>query len=106
MNLDVTEDEVRSHFTSCGNIESVRIVRDRKTGISRGIGYVNFIEEDSVSLALELNNTLLKNTKLRVKIYCPNSKGTKRKYEPNDKKKFIKCKDEVIRTEVSFEIKK
>ncbi|XP_011501159.1 PREDICTED: RNA-binding protein 34-like, partial [Ceratosolen solmsi marchali] len=79
--FDITEDEVRAHFTSCGNIESVRIVRDRKSGISRGIGYVNFIEEDSVSLALELHDTLLKNCKLRVKTYCFKSKEIKRKHK-------------------------
>lgn len=40
--LDVTENDVWSHFEDCGEIENVRLIRDNKTGTGKGIGYVQF----------------------------------------------------------------
>lgn len=99
---------MRKHFDSCGKIESVRIVKDRKSGLSRGIGYVNFEDEDSVTLALELNETQLKNREIRVKICSPEPKGKKRKYSgrpqkqgPKDSaKKFKDGKGQAVTVEV------
>lgn len=82
---EISEEEVRSHFVSCGKIESVRIIRHRKTGLSRGVGYINFEEEDSVPLALELNNTKIKAREIRVKPYSPDAKAKKRRHLDNKK---------------------
>lgn len=80
---EIKEDELRGHFLSCGKIDSVRIVKDRTTGLNRGVGYVNFVEEDSVTLALELNNTMLKNRSIRV-TKCCSPKNTKQKRKNNN----------------------
>lgn len=40
---EAEEEELRSHFASCGDIESVRIVRDKKLASGKGFGYVNFM---------------------------------------------------------------
>ena len=42
------EDNVRKHFKKCGTITNVRLVRDTKTGIGKGFGYVNFDCTDAV----------------------------------------------------------
>ncbi|CAI5770561.1 RNA-binding protein 34 [Podarcis lilfordi] len=63
---EIDDDTVRDHFSECGNVISVRIVRDRSTGIGKGFGYVLFETTDSVHLALKLNNSELKGRKLRV----------------------------------------
>ncbi|XP_059501530.1 RNA-binding protein 34 isoform X2 [Stegostoma tigrinum] len=63
---EINEDEVREHFRECGAIESVRIVRDRESGMGKGFGYVLFQSTDAVTLALQLNNAELKGRKLRV----------------------------------------
>lgn len=39
---DISDDAVREHFSVCGDIVGVRIVRDRKTGLGKGFGYVLF----------------------------------------------------------------
>lgn len=62
----IDDDTVRNHFSDCGNVVSVRIVRDRNTGIGKGFGYVLFENTDAVHLALKLNNSDLKGRKLRV----------------------------------------
>lgn len=61
-NLDfsVEEDELRKHFKACGNIVGVRVVRDSATGVGKGFGYVNFVQEGSVELALQLHNSTFK----------------------------------------------
>lgn len=39
---DISDDAVREHFSVCGGVVAVRIVRDRKTGLGKGFGYVLF----------------------------------------------------------------
>ncbi|XP_048001753.1 nucleolin 2 isoform X1 [Leguminivora glycinivorella] len=64
------EDEgLREKFEKCGEIESVRIVRDKKTNAGKGFGYVNFTSKDGVELALALTDEdlTIKNRIMRVK---------------------------------------
>lgn len=39
---DIKEEDVRSHFDSCGKIRNVRVIRDSKSGVGKGICYVTF----------------------------------------------------------------
>lgn len=39
---DITEHPLREHFEDCGNVEAVRLVRDRESGMGKGFGYVLF----------------------------------------------------------------
>ncbi|KAF5905181.1 RNA-binding protein 34 [Clarias magur] len=39
---DIKELPVRQHFEECGQVEAVRLVRDRNTGEGKGFGYVLF----------------------------------------------------------------
>jgi len=67
-NLDfkTEEEDVRKLFSKCGEVENVRLVRDNTTGIGKGFGYVNFATEQSVELALRLNNHEVCGRKVRV----------------------------------------
>ncbi|KAM9155895.1 RNA-binding protein 34 [Pangshura tecta] len=67
LSYEIEDDTVREHFSECGNVVAVRIVRDKNTGIGKGFGYVLFENTDAVHLALKLNNSELKGRKLRVK---------------------------------------
>jgi len=61
------EDEVREHFSQCGDITDVRIVRDSQTGIGKGFCYVNFASSESVKTALDLmSKTTLNGRELRI----------------------------------------
>lgn len=40
--FDVQDEELYTHFERCGEIEFVRIIRDKKTNIGKGFGYVQF----------------------------------------------------------------
>ncbi|KAJ4372087.1 Nucleolar protein 12 [Neocucurbitaria cava] len=43
------------HFSKVGKIESVRVVRDAQTRVGKGFAYVQFIDENGVEAALQLN---------------------------------------------------
>lgn len=68
-NLDFSteEDHLWTAFNDCGKIESVRIVRDKKTSMGKGFGYVNFTTTDAVELAMKLDGTLIKDRPVRIK---------------------------------------
>ncbi|CAG5171898.1 uncharacterized protein ALTATR162_LOCUS7393 [Alternaria atra] len=46
------------HFAKCGKIESVRVVRDAKTRVGKGFAYVQFVDENGVEAALQLNEKM------------------------------------------------
>lgn len=50
-----SEEGLWTLFTSCGTIDSVRIIRDKETRISKGFGYIQFRDPNSVEKALLLN---------------------------------------------------
>lgn len=87
--LDIDDNIIIKHFEECGEIESVRVIRDNKTGIGKGFGYINFNTEDAVTLALELDGTTILNREVRVKpnIRQHNKKGKhgKRSHSAEDK---------------------
>ncbi|NXX57303.1 RBM34 protein, partial [Scopus umbretta] len=66
LSYDISDDAVREHFSVCGGVVAVRIVRDRKTGLGKGFGYVLFENTDAVHLALKLNGSVLMGRKIRV----------------------------------------
>jgi len=57
--FDAQEEQLWEFFKECGDIENVRIIRDAKTNIGKGIAYVQFTDRDSVDLALELKDKKL-----------------------------------------------
>ncbi|NXS53350.1 RBM34 protein, partial [Brachypteracias leptosomus] len=67
LSYDISDEAVREHFSACGDVVAVRVVRDRSTGLGKGFGYVLFENTDAVHLALKLNETELMGRRIRVK---------------------------------------
>ncbi|XP_066280947.1 RNA-binding protein 34-like [Branchiostoma lanceolatum] len=65
--FDVEDDSVYEHFSQCGEVEGVRIIRDSKSGLGKGFGYVLFQDSASVGLAIRLNEKPFAGRKIRVK---------------------------------------
>ncbi|XP_062980431.1 RNA-binding protein 34 [Elgaria multicarinata webbii] len=76
---------VRNHFSECGNVAGVRLVRDRNTGTGKGFGYVLFETTDAVHLALKLNHSELKGRKLRVQRCVEREKAQQKSLDKNVK---------------------
>jgi len=61
-NLDdgVSDDDLRNEFAAMGTITSARVMRDHKTGISRGFGFVCFsTPDDSTRAVNEMNGKII-----------------------------------------------
>lgn len=63
---DMEEEVLRKHFSECGKVEAVRLIRDRNTGLGKGFGYVLFASTDDVFLALKLDSSEIMGRKIRV----------------------------------------
>ena len=64
--FNIQEEEVREHFSQCGDVDDVRIIRDKETGIGKGFGYVRFQKAECVGFAIKLQNSELKGRRIRV----------------------------------------
>ncbi|KAF9200983.1 hypothetical protein BGZ49_008783 [Haplosporangium sp. Z 27] len=51
--------ELESFFSQAGKVRAARIIEDRNTGRSKGVGYVEFYDEDSVAKAIALTGQKL-----------------------------------------------
>ena len=58
LNLDTTDRELRRVFDKYGKIDDAMIIHDRKTGMSRGFGFVYFASSDDADTAKEETNGL------------------------------------------------
>ncbi|KAJ3182194.1 Nucleolar protein 12 [Gaertneriomyces sp. JEL0708] len=64
--FDVSDETVWTTFSECGEIDYVRVIRDKATNIGKGIGYVQFKDRASVALAITLNDSEISGRKIRV----------------------------------------
>ncbi|CAG7828544.1 unnamed protein product [Allacma fusca] len=87
--LKVEDDQLRKCFSECGKIDSVRIIRNATTGLSKGFGYVNFNQQDSIELALKKNGEDFEGRPLRVSRYIKKEKKPKDQIKQNSKGKTI-----------------
>nr|XP_053654251.1 RNA-binding protein 34-like [Cherax quadricarinatus]XP_053654252.1 RNA-binding protein 34-like [Cherax quadricarinatus]XP_053654253.1 RNA-binding protein 34-like [Cherax quadricarinatus]XP_053654254.1 RNA-binding protein 34-like [Cherax quadricarinatus]XP_053654255.1 RNA-binding protein 34-like [Cherax quadricarinatus] len=89
LSFKAEEEPLREHFASCGEIESVRIVRDSKLLSGKGFGYINFMSADSVELALRLDGVRFMGRQLRVQRSKKKPKGNMQT-KKNMAVKFVK----------------
>ncbi|XP_046402768.1 RNA-binding protein 34 [Ischnura elegans] len=66
LHFGAEENDLWKIFESCGDIDSIRIVRDAKTGVGKGFAYVNFKDLSSVELAMKMDGQTLKDRMIRV----------------------------------------
>ena len=86
------------HFEKFGDIKNVRIIEDRETEKSKGFGYVEFENIESVEKALELNGQDLDGRSLRV--------GKVQKKEKDERPKFNKTKENIFGFNTKFDSNK
>jgi RNA recognition motif-containing protein len=69
-NLDFTvdNDKLKELFSSFGEVKSAEVVKDAFTDRSRGFGYVEMDESAAQSAITGLNESVLNNLKLTVKV--------------------------------------
>ncbi|XOV80597.1 MAG: RNA recognition motif domain-containing protein [Aestuariibacter sp.] len=63
----VSEDAIRDHFANLGYVQSVRLMRDRKTGKRKGFGFVEVASNDAEKMVDKLNDTEFEERTLKVR---------------------------------------
>jgi len=67
MSYDTTEDTLRALFAGVGRVESVNIITDRRSGQSKGFGFVEMAtEEDAQAAISQLNGTTVDDRQINV----------------------------------------
>jgi len=67
MSSDTTEDTLRALFAGVGEVESVNIITDRRSGRSKGFGFVEMATEEEAQAAIsQLNGTTLDGQQINV----------------------------------------
>lgn len=74
----MTQEEIRSLFSSIGEVESCKLIRDKVTGQSLGYGFVNYHNLDDATKAIQtLNGLRLQNKTIKVSYARPSSEAIK-----------------------------
>jgi RNA recognition motif-containing protein len=64
---ETTEEDVRQHFSSAGEVVKVTLCKDRDTGRAKGFGFVEFTGAEGVEAAIaDLNGTDIGGRTIRV----------------------------------------
>ena len=64
---DVDDEQLRVAFEKFGEVESVRVIREQKTGVGKGFGFVTFRDKSGVMFSLQNSKSAeLNGKKLRV----------------------------------------
>lgn len=67
----VNEDHLRDYFRRFGNIQSVRIIRNARTGRSKGFAFVTYSDESEASSALASHGKDMSGRTMVVRIAKP-----------------------------------
>merc|ERR1719479_769404 len=74
----MTQEEIRPLFSSIGEVESCKLIRDKVTGQSLGYGFVNYHRIEDASKAIQtLNGLRLQNKTIKVSYARPSSEAIK-----------------------------
>ena len=65
--LEVGEDELTAVFGDFGQVKSLRIIKDRETGQSRGFGFVEVAAKDAAKVIQKLNDFEYEGRTLKVR---------------------------------------
>ncbi|PVD26609.1 hypothetical protein C0Q70_14286 [Pomacea canaliculata] len=60
----VSKNELSEYFSKFGNLRSSSVVFDNKTGLSKGYGFVEFLNKDGYTAAVSQDHHLLEKNKL------------------------------------------
>jgi len=75
---DVKEEEIRTAFEEYGHVDSVKVIKDRYTGMSRGFGFVEMpIRSEALSAINGLNEKDLKGNTIKVNEAHPRPGGNR-----------------------------
>ena len=84
------EPEMTSYFTQFGEIDHLRISRSKKTGRSKGFGFIQFHDKNVAEIVAQtMHNYLLAGKLLQVKIMTPDEVAAKKDLWKGANRRFV-----------------
>lgn len=78
--FSTTENELKDHFSQAGEVSEVAIIKDRRSGRSKGFAFVTMSSPEQVETAIQmLNEQELGGRALKVSIARPREEGKDRR---------------------------
>jgi RNA recognition motif-containing protein len=103
--IEIEEDSLKVLFKVFGEVESVKIIKDRETGKSKGFGFVNMLNSIEAQRAIdELNNIELAGRRLVVYQAIPKENKPEIKPEKAEVNPDHGFKEDVEEKTISFKI--
>ena len=86
LSRDTTEAAVRTMFENYGKVQSCNVVIDKKTGVSKGFGFIEMPKPGEAKAAVKsLNGNEVDGNKIRVKRAVPKTDAGTGQLEPEEK---------------------
>ena len=77
LGFSVVEQDLREHFQQFGTINSIKIIADHTTGMSKGFAFIEMpIEKEATTAIAELNNRDYNNRKISVQEARPKGQSS------------------------------
>ncbi|KAF2074121.1 hypothetical protein CYY_004563 [Polysphondylium violaceum] len=61
-----THDQILAYFQSCGTVNRITILTDKATGHPKGCCYVEFVNKDSITNAMALNDSVFNERQIKI----------------------------------------
>lgn len=90
LSWSVTEEDIRDFFKDC-KIDSVRFSQDKETGNFQGFGHVDFVDEQSLELAMRMDQEVLLERPMKVAYAVPKKSENKTSKAISRDKKDVSC---------------
>lgn len=86
-----TSETLTEHFSKAGDVDAVRLLTKKDSGLSRGCAFVEFSNSKSYLNALQLHHSLLGDRKINVEATCGGGgQGKRRKKKLAERKQKLK----------------
>ncbi|XP_011013793.1 PREDICTED: squamous cell carcinoma antigen recognized by T-cells 3-like [Populus euphratica] len=66
IHFKANSEDIRKFFSDVGGVASIRILHDRNTGKSRGLAYVDFVDDEHLAAAITKNKQMLFGKRLSI----------------------------------------
>jgi len=76
LSYDLTEEQLKEIFISCGEIRELKIVMDYFTGKARGFGFITFEKIEAAEAAVKLDGQLVSGRHIRVSFAQGRNRGS------------------------------
>lgn len=77
----ITENSLKEMFEEFGEIESVKVIKDRFSGKSKGFGFIEMPNNSEADKAIKaLNGKLIEMKRIKVNQATPDGKNKKKKF--------------------------